>query len=97
MSMLKYFFEIGTDRSLFDGLHICANEKGSRWAGLVMRDAVNRLWRLAGTALSFGTFGLGALGLSLIWFAAVALVARRRCASAELRRRSAFASAFFCA
>lgn len=27
MSMLKYFFEIGTDRSLFDGLHICANEK----------------------------------------------------------------------
>ena len=26
MSMLKYFFEIGTDRSLFDGLHICANE-----------------------------------------------------------------------
>ncbi len=25
--MLKYFFEIGTDRSLFDGLHICANEK----------------------------------------------------------------------
>lgn len=27
MSMLKYFFEIGTDRLLFDGLHICANEK----------------------------------------------------------------------
>ena len=27
MSMLKYFFEIGTDRSLFDGLHNCANEK----------------------------------------------------------------------
>ena len=27
MSMLKYFFEIGSDRSLFDGLHICANEK----------------------------------------------------------------------
>lgn len=27
ISMLKYFFEIGTDRSLFDGLHICANEK----------------------------------------------------------------------
>ena len=27
MSMLKYFFEIGTDRSLFDGLHISANEK----------------------------------------------------------------------
>lgn len=27
MSMLKYFFEIGTDRSLFDGLHICTNEK----------------------------------------------------------------------
>lgn len=27
MSMLKYFFEIWTDRSLFDGLHICANEK----------------------------------------------------------------------
>ena len=27
MSMLKYFFEIGTDRSLFAGLHICANEK----------------------------------------------------------------------
>ena len=27
MSMLKYFFEIGTDRSLFDGLHIGANEK----------------------------------------------------------------------
>ena len=27
MSMLKYFFEIGTDRSLFFGLHICANEK----------------------------------------------------------------------
>ena len=27
MSMLKYYFEIGTDRSLFDGLHICANEK----------------------------------------------------------------------
>ena len=27
MSMLKYFFEIGTDRSLFDGHHICANEK----------------------------------------------------------------------
>ena len=27
MSMLKYFFEIGTDRSLFDGLHICATEK----------------------------------------------------------------------
>ena len=27
MSMLKYFFEIGTDRSLFYGLHICANEK----------------------------------------------------------------------
>lgn len=27
MSMLKYFFEIGTDRSLFDGIHICANEK----------------------------------------------------------------------
>lgn len=27
MSMLKYFFEIGTDRSLFDGLHICVNEK----------------------------------------------------------------------
>ena len=25
MSMLKNFFEIGTDRSLFDGLHICAN------------------------------------------------------------------------
>ena len=24
---MKYFFEIGTDRSLFDGLHICANEK----------------------------------------------------------------------
>ena len=27
MSMLKYFFEIGTDRSLFDGLHISSNEK----------------------------------------------------------------------
>ena len=27
MSMLKYFFEIGTDRSLFDGLHISLNEK----------------------------------------------------------------------
>ena len=26
-SMLKYFFEIGTDRSLFDGLHISSNEK----------------------------------------------------------------------
>ena len=26
MSMLKYFFEIGTDRSLFDGLHISSNE-----------------------------------------------------------------------
>ena len=25
MSMLKYFFEIGTDRSLFDGLHISSN------------------------------------------------------------------------
>ena len=25
--MLKYFFEIGTDRSLFDGLHISSNEK----------------------------------------------------------------------
>ena len=27
MSMLKYFFEIGTDRSLFDGHHISSNEK----------------------------------------------------------------------
>lgn len=27
MSMLKYFFEIGTDRSLFDRLHISSNEK----------------------------------------------------------------------
>ena len=27
MSMLKYFFEIGTDRSLFDGLQISSNEK----------------------------------------------------------------------
>ena len=27
MSMLKYFFEIGTDRSLFDGLHISSNER----------------------------------------------------------------------
>ena len=27
MSMLKYFFEIGTDRSLFYGLHISSNEK----------------------------------------------------------------------
>lgn len=27
MSMLKYFFEIGTDRSFFDGLHISSNEK----------------------------------------------------------------------
>ena len=27
MSMLKYFFEIGTDRSLVDGLHISSNEK----------------------------------------------------------------------
>lgn len=27
MSMLKYFFEIGTDRSLFDELHISSNEK----------------------------------------------------------------------
>lgn len=27
MSMLKYFFEIGTDRLLFDGLHISSNEK----------------------------------------------------------------------
>ena len=27
MSMLKFFFEIGTDRSLFDGLHISSNEK----------------------------------------------------------------------
>ena len=27
MSMLKYFFELGTDRSLFDGLHISSNEK----------------------------------------------------------------------
>ena len=27
ISMLKYFFEIGTDRSLFDGLHISSNEK----------------------------------------------------------------------
>ena len=27
MSMLKYFFEIGTDWSLFDGLHISSNEK----------------------------------------------------------------------
>ena len=27
MSMLTYFFEIGTDRSLFDGLHISSNEK----------------------------------------------------------------------
>ena len=27
MSMLKYFFEIGTDRSLFNGLHISSNEK----------------------------------------------------------------------
>ena len=27
MSILKYFFEIGTDRSLFDGLHISSNEK----------------------------------------------------------------------
>ena len=25
MSMLKYFFEIGTGRSLFDGLHISSN------------------------------------------------------------------------
>ena len=27
MSMLKYFFEIGTDRSLFDGLPLSSNEK----------------------------------------------------------------------
>ena len=27
MSMLRYFFEIGTDKSLFDGLYICGNKK----------------------------------------------------------------------
>lgn len=27
MSMLRYFFEIGTDNTLFDGLHISRNEK----------------------------------------------------------------------
>ena len=25
--MLRYFFEIGTDKSLFDGLYICGNKK----------------------------------------------------------------------
>ena len=27
MSMLRYFFEIGTDRNLFDGLYISHNKK----------------------------------------------------------------------
>lgn len=41
-----------------------------------MRGGVNRLWRLAGTAISFSAFGIGALGLSLLWFPFLRLLCR---------------------
>ena len=57
-----------------------------------MRGILNRLWRLLGTAISFGSFGLGALGLSLIWFPLLWLF----CRQALVRQRRAQAAIRFC-
>ena len=57
-----------------------------------MRGGVNRLWRLVGTAISFGSFGLGALGLSLIWFPLLWLF----CRQALVRQRRAQAAIRCC-
>lgn len=57
-----------------------------------MRSRVNRLGRLVGTAISFGSFGLGALGLSLIWFPLLWLC----CREAAVRQRWAQATIRFC-
>lgn len=52
-----------------------------------MAARLNRLWRLAGTALGFTLFGLGGLLLSLCWFPLLAL-----CLRGERRRTLAQAS-----
>lgn len=52
-----------------------------------MAARLNRLWRLAGTALGFTLFGLGGLLLSLCWFPLLAL-----CLRGERRRLLAQAS-----
>ena len=59
---------------------------------MVMRGRVNRLGRLAGTALSFASFGIGALGLSLIWFPLLWLLSP----DAVTRQRRAQAAIRFC-